>query len=136
MPTNPSKPCAQFEAALAATGVPHVLFRCQYIYGPLCGKHYLDYFFGRIEHGLPVPIPSPGTQLVSLTDVRDVASQLSCIVDSEPVSGSIYNTGTLNDLKWKYIDLAKMLGDSMGKEVSVSEPRTMASSILAFIFLR
>lgn len=47
MPIAASKACAEFETALAATGVPHVLFRCQYIYGPHCGKHYLDYFLGR-----------------------------------------------------------------------------------------
>ena len=29
MPVTASKACAEFETALAATGVPHVLFRCQ-----------------------------------------------------------------------------------------------------------
>lgn len=113
MPINPSKPAAQFEAALSGTSIPHVIFRCQYIYGPLCAKHYLDYFTYRIKNDLPVPIPEPGTQMVSLSDVRDVAEQLGKVCDALPPSGSIFNTGTFNDLKHSYVDVANIIGEGL-----------------------
>lgn len=119
MPINPKKPAAKFEAALSSTTIPHVLFRCQYIYGPLCAKHYLDYFSHRIANSLPVPVPSPGTQIVSLTDVRDVALQLSKVCDVVPPSGSIFNTGTFNDLKHTYFDVANMIGEGLSKKPDI-----------------
>ncbi|GMI44023.1 hypothetical protein TrCOL_g12716 [Triparma columacea] len=124
MPTNGEKGAAQFEAALTSTDIPHIIFRCQYIYGPLCPKHYLDYYTYRINNNLPVPIPAPGTQLVSLTDVRDVAEQLGKVVDALPPSGSIFNTGTFNDLKHNYIDVANLIGKGLGKtpEVKLYDP--------------
>ena len=72
-----------------------------------------------MEHGLPLPIPSPGTQRVSLTDVRDVASQLARVTDVETKSGSIYNVGTTNDLKWNYVELAGALASAAGKKADV-----------------
>jgi len=121
MPIKVSKPTAQFEAALAASSIPHVLFRCQYIYGPLCPKKYLDYYLDRISKEETLPIPSPGTQIVSLTDVRDVASQLASVVDGPlfPKSGEVYNTGTTNDLKHTYVDVAKIIGGKLGKKPKI-----------------
>lgn len=119
MPINTKKPAAKFEAALSSASIPHILFRCQYIYGPLCSKNYLDYFTYRIKNTLPLPIPSPGTQIASLTDVRDVANQLSCVCISLPPTGSIFNTGTFNDLKHSYVDIAEMIGDGLNKTPDV-----------------
>ncbi|GMI01267.1 hypothetical protein TrST_g11726 [Triparma strigata] len=119
MPVNSAKPAAQFEKALQESSIPHILFRCQYMYGPLCSKHYLDYFTHRIKSSLPVPVPSPGTQIVSLTDVRDVAKQLSKVCDALPPSGSIFNTGTFNDLKHTYIDVANMIGEGLNMKPDI-----------------
>ncbi len=119
MPFNHAKPTAQFESALASKGIPHIAFRCQYIYGPLCAKHYLDYFTSRINGGLPIPIPEPGTQIVSLTDVRDVAKQLASVVKPGSPRSGIYNVGTTNDLKHRYTDVAEMIAGGLGKTADI-----------------
>ena len=69
---------------------------------------------------MPVPVPSPGTQRVSLTDVRDVASQLAKVADVDTESASVYNVGTLNDLKWDYVSLAGALASAAGKPADVT----------------
>ena len=66
-------------------GLPYTVFQPLYIYGPYASKDYLGYFLGRLLRNRPVPIPSPGIQLVSLTHVEDVASMMAAVrADSWP----------------------------------------------------
>jgi len=93
-------------------------FRPQYIYGEKSSKNaYLDYFFDRISRSSPLPIPSPGTQLVSLTNSADIASLLTHVASTAsgkntmrgpvPPAG-IYNAGTKK--LYSYNEVAEMCG--------------------------
>lgn len=50
--------------------------RPQYLFGPLCHKHHLDYFLARIVMQQPVALPSPGDQLLCLTDEGEAVRQM------------------------------------------------------------
>jgi nucleoside-diphosphate-sugar epimerase len=80
-----------------------------------------DYFFDRIVRGLPVPIPGDGTQLVSLTNSRDVASLLAAPVNHEAaaIEQRIFNCGT--DQLVSYNDVARMCSQIAGVEDVVIE---------------
>ena len=72
---------------------PAAAFRPQYIYGPKANKFtYLDYYFDRISSSSPLPVPGSGSQLVSLTDARDVASMLAKSVRCKG-KFEVYNCG-------------------------------------------
>ena len=59
-------------------------FRPQYIVGPYTNKRdYLDWFFDRLTRDLPVPLPAPGDQTTTVSDVRDVASMVASVVGKE-----------------------------------------------------
>lgn len=69
------------ENALVDSGVSSVNFRPIYIIGSESAKRdYLDYFFHRIVRGRPVLLPGTGSEMTSLTDVRDVASMLTAVL--------------------------------------------------------
>jgi nucleoside-diphosphate-sugar epimerase len=76
--------------------------------------HNSDYFFDRIVRDLPVPIPGDGTQLVSLTNSRDVASLLVAPLSNIPVAieQRIFNCGT--DQLISYNDVAQLCGSVAG----------------------
>lgn len=73
-----------------------------------------DYFFDRIVRDLPVPIPGDGTQLVSLTNSRDVASLLVSPLNNEAaaIEQRIFNCGT--DQLVSYNDVAKLCAQVAG----------------------
>jgi len=77
--------------------LPLVSFRPQYIYGEKSNKYdYIDWYFDRLTRSLPLPIPGPGTQKVSLTNSQDVASIFAASLDNEEaaVKQRFFNCGT------------------------------------------
>ncbi|KAA8495857.1 Chloroplast stem-loop binding protein of 41 kDa a, chloroplastic [Porphyridium purpureum] len=89
--TTPSKPDNKqrqheelVKASLRSKLRGCAFFRPQYIVGPYTNKRdYLDWFFDRITRDLPLPLPAPGTQTTTVTDARDVAAMLACVVSAE-----------------------------------------------------
>jgi nucleoside-diphosphate-sugar epimerase len=68
----------EVEDAMRGAGVCSAVFRPIYVVGPGSAKReYLDFFFDRIVRGRPVPVPGHPSNLVSLTDVRDVAAMMA-----------------------------------------------------------
>lgn len=80
-----------------------------------------DYFFDRIVRELPIPIPGDGSQLVSLTNSRDVASLLASPLNNEAaaIKQRIFNCGT--DQLVSYNDVAQMCAQVAGVESAVVE---------------
>ena len=95
--------------------LPLVSFRPQYIYGEKSNKHdYIDWFFDRLSSGLPLLIPSPGTQKVSLTNSEDVASLLVAPLDNEEaaIEQRYFNCGT--DKLLTYDEVAFLCAEAAG----------------------
>jgi len=95
--------------------LPLVSFRPQYIYGEKSNKHdYIDWYFDRLTNGVPLLIPSPGTQKVSLTNSQDVASLLVAPLDNEEaaVEQRYFNCGT--DQLLSYEEVAYLCAEAAG----------------------
>jgi nucleoside-diphosphate-sugar epimerase len=119
--TTPIKATAgqvQFDTYAAKDlGLPLVSFRPQYIYGEKANKYdYIDWYFDRLVRKLPLPIPKPGTQMVSLTNSVDVATLLASPVmngkEDEAIEQRFFNCGT--DKLYTYDEVAYMCADAAG----------------------
>lgn len=87
----------------------------QYIYGEKANKFdYLDYYFEHLLKDAPVPIPGDGTQLVSLTNSKDVASLLASVLDKEEeaIAQRYFNCGT--DQLLSYAQVAELCAKVAG----------------------
>jgi len=116
--TTPAKESSgqkQFEQYMSSIGLPFVSFRPQYIYGPKSNKYdYIDWYFDRLVRKLPLPIPSDGSQKVSLTNAQDVASLLASVLNDETAATSqaYFNCGTDNLLS--YDEVAFLCAEAAG----------------------
>jgi len=97
-------PVREYESCLEATTVPYTCLRPQYIYGAQANKHYLDYFIGRAFRKLQIPLPLHGDQLLSLTNIKDVASLIALAINHPNATNQIFNCVT--DRYISYKDLA------------------------------
>ncbi|KAL3925907.1 MAG: hypothetical protein SGILL_000084 [Bacillariaceae sp.] len=114
-PTKESSGQAKLDAYAVDLGLPLVSFRPQYIYGSNANKHdYIDWYFDRLVRDLPLPIPSPGTQKVSLTNARDVATLLTAPLNNEEaaVEQRYFNCGT--DKLYTYDEVAYLCAEAAG----------------------
>ncbi len=117
-PVKASSGQAKLEAyAGTDLSLPLVSFRPQYIYGTKANKHdYLDWYFDRLVRKLPLPIPTPGTQMVSLTNSADVATLLASPLLNgkveEAVEERFFNCGT--DKLYTYDEVAYLCADAAG----------------------
>ena len=95
--------------------LPLVSFRPQYIYGEQSNKDdYIDWFLDRLSLDVPLLIPSPGTQKVSLTNSQDVASLLVAPLDNEEaaIKQRFFNCGT--DQLVTYDEVAFICAEAAG----------------------
>ena len=83
MTRKPKAPHFGVEARLEASELPYTVFQPLYIYGAHTNKDCEQWFLDRIVRGRPVPIPSPGVQLVSLSHVDDLAAAMAAVVGTE-----------------------------------------------------
>mmetsp|Transcript_46143 Transcript_46143/g.111843 ORF Transcript_46143/g.111843 Transcript_46143/m.111843 type:complete len:368 (-) Transcript_46143:4293-5396(-) len=96
----------QFEQYVLEKKLPLVSFRPQYIYGEKANKFdYLDYYFEYILKDAPVPIPGDGSQIVSLTNSKDVACLLASVLDKEEeaIAQRYFNCGTDQLVSYKEV---------------------------------
>lgn len=97
-PTDPASRHAgkaETEAWLQSQGVPFTSFRPTYIYGPGNYNPVENWFFDRIVHGRPVPLPGDGSTITQLGHVDDLAAAMARCIEVEAAANRIYNcTGT------------------------------------------
>ena len=82
---------ADTEAWLTAEGVPFTSFRPTYIYGPGNYNPVERWFFDRIVHEQPVPLPGDGTTITQLGHVDDLAEAMARCIDVDTAANRIYN---------------------------------------------
>ncbi|MCP9915981.1 NAD-dependent epimerase/dehydratase family protein [Cyanobium sp. ATX 6F1] len=82
---------ADTEAWLRAEGIPFTSFRPTYIYGPGNYNPVERWFFDRIVHNLPVPLPGDGRTITQLGHVEDLATAMARSIDVEAAANRIYN---------------------------------------------
>jgi nucleoside-diphosphate-sugar epimerase len=125
-PVKESSGQFEFEQYVLEKGLPLVSFRPQYIYGEKANKHdYLDYYFEYLLKDSPVPIPGDGSQLVSMTNSKDVASLIASVVGNEEaaIEQRYFNCGT--DQLVSYKEVADLCAKAAG--ISSAETESTGS---------
>lgn len=79
------------EAYLAHQGIPFTSVRPVYIYGPQNYNPLESWFFDRIVHDRPIPIPGAGFHMTQLGHVQDLANAMVATLDNPRAIGQIYN---------------------------------------------
>lgn len=82
---------AETESWLLAEGIPFTSFRPTYIIGPGNYNPIERWFFDRLVHDRPVPLPGDGRLITQLGDVRDLAEAMARCLDVEASCNRIYN---------------------------------------------
>jgi nucleoside-diphosphate-sugar epimerase len=82
---------AETEAWLRAEGIPFTSFRPTYIVGPGNYNPVESWFFDRIAHGRPVPLPGDGSTITQVGHVADLASAMARCIEVEAAANRIYN---------------------------------------------
>ncbi len=93
-PTDPASRHAgkaETEDWLRAEGVPFTSFRPTYIVGPGNYNPVESWFFDRIAHGRPVPLPGDGSTITQLGHVADLAAAMARCIEVETATNRIYN---------------------------------------------
>ncbi len=93
-PTDPQSRHAgklDTEAWLRQEGIPFTSFRPTYIVGPGNYNPVESWFFDRIVHGRPVPLPGDGSTITQLGHVADLAAAMACCIEVEAATNRIYN---------------------------------------------
>lgn len=82
---------AETESWLLAEGIPFTSFRPTYIIGPGNYNPIERWFFDRLTHDRPIPLPGDGQLITQLGDVRDLARAMALCLDVETACNRIYN---------------------------------------------
>lgn len=93
-PTDPQSRHAgklDTEAWLRQEGIPFTSFRPTYIVGPGNYNPVESWFFDRIVHGRPVPLPGDGSTITQLGHVADLAAAMARCIEVEAAAYRIYN---------------------------------------------
>ena len=93
-PTDPASRHAgklDTEAWLRAQGIPFTSFRPTYIVGPGNYNPVESWFFDRIVHGQPVPLPGDGSTVTQLGHAHDLATAMARCIGVDAAANRIYN---------------------------------------------
>ena len=86
---------AETEAWLLAEGIPFTSFRPTYIIGPGNYNPIERWFFDRLTHNRPIPLPGDGGLITQLGDVRDLARAMALCIDVDTACNRIYHCSGL-----------------------------------------
>ncbi|TVS03439.1 MAG: NAD-dependent epimerase/dehydratase family protein [Cyanobium sp. PLM2.Bin73] len=93
-PTDPASRHAgkaETEDWLRRQGIAFTSFRPTYIVGPGNYNPVESWFFDRIVHGQPVPLPGDGSTITQLGHVRDLATAMARCIEVDAAANRIYN---------------------------------------------
>ena len=82
---------AETEAWLMREGIPFTSFRPTYIVGPGNYNPVERWFFDRIVHGRPIPLPGDGTTVTQVGHVEDLAEAMARSLEVDAACNRIYN---------------------------------------------
>ena len=79
------------EQWLMREGIPFTSFRPTYIVGPGNYNPVERWFFDRLVHGRPIPLPGDGTTVTQIGHVEDLAEAMARSLDVDAACNRIYN---------------------------------------------
>ncbi|MEB3307011.1 MAG: NAD-dependent epimerase/dehydratase family protein [Cyanobacteriota bacterium] len=103
-PTDPESRHAgklHTENWLRREGIPFTSFRPTYIVGPGNYNPVESWFFDRIVHGRPVPIPGDGSTITQIGHVNDLAAAMLRCLDVEAAANRIYNCTSVQGITFR-----------------------------------
>ena len=124
-PTDPASRHAgkaETEAWLRAEGIAFTSFRPTYIYGPGNYNPVENWFFDRIVHGRPVPIPGDGSTITQLGHVEDLATAMARCIEVDAAANRIYNCTDTKGVTFR--GLVEAAARACGKDPSQVELRS------------
>ncbi|WP_236074567.1 NAD-dependent epimerase/dehydratase family protein [Prochlorococcus marinus] len=92
---------AQTESWLLQQGIPFTSFRPTYIYGPGNYNPIERWFFDRIVHNRPIPLPRDGTTITQLGHVVDLADAMVRSLEVETATNRIYNCSSKRGITFR-----------------------------------
>jgi nucleoside-diphosphate-sugar epimerase len=93
-PTDPASRHAgkaDTENWLRHEGIPFTSFRPTYIVGPGNYNPIEGWFFDRLRHNRPIPLPGDGSTITQLGHVEDLAAAMARCIEVEAATNRIYN---------------------------------------------
>ena len=89
------------EAWLTAEKIPFTSFRPTYIVGAGNYNPVESWFFDRIVHGRPVPLPGDGSTITQLGHVNDLATAMALSLGVDAAANRIYNCSSVQGITFK-----------------------------------
>ncbi|MEB3195375.1 MAG: NAD-dependent epimerase/dehydratase family protein [Cyanobacteriota bacterium] len=113
---------AETEAWLLAEGIPFTSFRPTYIIGPGNYNPIERWFFDRLTHDRPIPLPGDGGLITQLGDVRDLARAMALCIDVDTACNRIYHCSGLQGVTLR--GLVAMAAQACGKDPATVDIRS------------
>ena len=116
------------EAWLSAEKIPFTSFRPTYIVGAGNYNPVESWFFDRIVHGRPVPLPGDGSTITQLGHVNDLATAMALSIGVDAAANRIYNCSSVQGITFK--GLVAAAARACGKDPASVEIRSFDPSRL------
>ena len=114
------------EAWLSAEKIPFTSFRPTYIVGAGNYNPVESWFFDRIVHGRPVPLPDDGSTITQLGHVNDLATAMALSIGVDAAANRIYNCSSVQGITFK--GLVASAARACGKDPASVEIRSFDPS--------
>ena len=124
-PTDPESRHAgklHTEAWLRQQGIAFTSFRPTYIVGPGNYNPVESWFFDRIVHGRPVPLPGDGSTITQIGHVNDLATAMARCIEVEAAANRIYNCTSVQGITFR--GLVAAAARAAGKDPAAVEIRS------------
>ena len=116
------------EAWLLAEKIPFTSFRPTYIVGAGNYNPVESWFFDRIVHGQPVPLPGDGSTITQLGHVNDLATAMALSIGVDAAANRIYNCSSVQGISFR--GLVAAAARACGKDPAAVEIRSFDPSSL------
>jgi len=114
------------EAWLQAEKIPFTSFRPTYIVGAGNYNPVESWFFDRIVHGRPVPLPGDGSTITQLGHVNDLAAAMARSIGIDAAANRIYNCSSAQGISFR--GLVAAAARACGKDPAAVEIRSFDPS--------
>jgi nucleoside-diphosphate-sugar epimerase len=114
------------EAWLLAEKIPFTSFRPTYIVGAGNYNPVESWFFDRIVHGRPVPLPGDGSTITQLGHVNDLATAMALSIGVDAAANRIYNCSSVQGITFR--GLVEAAARACGKDPASVEVRSFDPS--------
>jgi len=113
---------AETEAWLRREGIAFTSFRPTYIVGPGNYNPIESWFFDRVVHGRPVPLPGDGSTITQLGHVNDLAAAMARCLEVEAAANRIYNCSSRQGISFR--GLVQAAARACGQDPAAVEIRS------------